>query len=118
VISSFRALFPHVRPGGFYVIEDLWTSYAQGFGGRDEPDRCGSDGTVPASSLGLLKTLIDGLHHEERDGGVGIAAPSYLDTHVVGVHAYHNIAFIEKGLNAEGGIPVWVPHSFAQLVGE
>jgi hypothetical protein len=26
----------------------------------------------------------------------------------VGVHVYHNIAFVEKGVNAEGGIPLWV----------
>lgn len=31
-ISSFKALWPHINPGGVYVIEDLHTSYCMEFG--------------------------------------------------------------------------------------
>lgn len=35
VLTRFRAVFPHLRPGGKYVIEDLQTSYWPSFGGND-----------------------------------------------------------------------------------
>ncbi|RGD57316.1 class I SAM-dependent methyltransferase [Kitasatospora xanthocidica] len=100
VRTTFRALFPHVRAGGLYVIEDLWTSYAPGFGGNEAPEACDS------TTLGLVKRLVDDLHYEEQPlkttGGVG---PS-----LAGMHLYRNIAFLEKGRNAEGGIPGWIRH--------
>ena len=102
VLTSFHALFPHVRTGGFYVIEDLWTSYLPGYGGDDR------DFGVPTTMLGLLKTLMDDLHHEERDAE---GEPTPTEAGVVGMHVYHNIAFLEKGVNAEGGIPRWMPRA-------
>lgn len=89
VLASFAALFPHVRPGGWYVIEDLQTSYWPSYGG-------GPSG--PGTTMGLIGALLDGLHHKEYG-----KAPSYTDAHVTGVHVYHNIAFIEKGFNDEPG---------------
>jgi hypothetical protein len=110
VLTTFGALFPHVREGGFYVIEDLWTAYCPGFGG--DAENLNNAGT----SLGLLKNLIDLIHYEEQPRGArhadGAAGdPAYVRTHIAGLHVYHNIAFIEKGVNAEGGIPAWVPRS-------
>lgn len=96
IITSFNALFPYVRDGGFYVVEDLETSYWPGWGGNP-PDRAGS-----STSIGFLKTLIDGINHGEFDG----ASPSYLDKNVVGVHFYHNIAFVAKGPNHECNAPM------------
>ncbi|MEV7009989.1 class I SAM-dependent methyltransferase [Streptosporangium sp. NPDC051022] len=96
VLTSFRALFPHVRPGGLYVIEDLQTAYWPGYGGDDR------DLASPRTSIGLLKSLVDGLNHKEYDHGPGYE-PSYTDAHVTSVHFYHNIAFIEKGFNDESG---------------
>ncbi len=107
--TSFHALFPHVRPGGLYVIEDLWTAYWPGFGGNENPKQDG------ATSLGLLKDLVDSVQHQELPATAG-HRPSYADQHVVGMHLYHNLAFIEKGTNAEGGIPPWIPRDFETLV--
>ncbi|MEU4613546.1 hypothetical protein [Streptomyces umbrinus] len=109
VRTSFQALFPHVRNGGLYVIEDLWTAYWPGFGGSEDPERSG------ATSVGLVKSLIDSLQHEELPPEQG-RTPSYADRHVTGLHVYHNLAFIEKGANAEGGIPPWIPRDFDSLV--
>lgn len=109
VRTSFQSLFPHVRPGGLYVIEDLWTAYWSGFGGNEDPRQ---DGTT---SLGLVKSLIDSIQHEERPATSG-HRPSYVDRNVAGLHVYHNLAFIEKGINAEGGIPSWIPRDFETLV--
>jgi hypothetical protein len=98
VLTSFKALFPLLAPGGLYVIEDLQTSFWPGWNGG----RTGLDD--PATSVGFLKTLVDGLHHRERDG----VPPSELDETVTGLHVYHNIAFIEKGRNTEQTSPAWM----------
>ncbi|WP_414170153.1 class I SAM-dependent methyltransferase [Streptoverticillium reticulum] len=105
VLATFDALFPHLRSGGFYVVEDLWTAYCPGFGGDDE------NLDNPGTSLGLLKGIIDRIHHEERDG----ADPDHVARNTVGLHVYHNIAFIQKGVNAEGRIPAWIPRSSDEI---
>lgn len=48
-INSFSALFPHVKSGGMYIIEDLHTSYWKKYGGN------GSAKTT----IAFLKGLID-----------------------------------------------------------
>ncbi|MFI1913933.1 class I SAM-dependent methyltransferase [Nocardia sp. NPDC020380] len=106
VITSFQTLFRHVRPGGVYVIEDLFTTYCPGFGGVEDP-------VAPAgTSIGMLKSVLDHLHFQDRLGEPG----SYPAELIVGLHVYHNLAVIERGLNAEGGVPAWIPRSFDALV--
>lgn len=111
--TSFSTLFSHVRPGGVYVIEDLWTAFVPGFGGAEDP------ADYHATSVGLLKALVDVLQHEEQPQGGAYADPAVGDearTGVTGLHVYHNIAFLEKGRNEEGGVPSWVPRSIDALV--
>jgi hypothetical protein len=99
VVTAFTALFPRLRPGGLYVIEDLQTSYWPGWnGGHTALDD-------PATSLGFLKTLVDSLHHQERPGH----QPSDVDRMIGGLHFYHNIAFIEKSVNGEQASASWIP---------
>ncbi|WP_052020808.1 class I SAM-dependent methyltransferase [Actinokineospora spheciospongiae] len=96
VISTFHTLFPHLRPTGLYVIEDLHTAYwPEVFHGDD------TDLGDPRFTVGFLKTLVDGLHHEEflRPGA---RAPLPTDTQVIGLHLYPNVAVVEKGSNAAG----------------
>ncbi|KQX56332.1 MULTISPECIES: class I SAM-dependent methyltransferase [unclassified Streptomyces] len=101
VRTSFRTLFPYVRPGGLYVIEDLQTAYFTDFGG--------SAGGVagPDTSLGLVKELIDDLHHREHREP-SVTRPTPTQSTVTGVHAYHNIVFVEKGTNGEDTLPSWM----------
>ncbi|MFR9729804.1 class I SAM-dependent methyltransferase [Saccharopolyspora sp. MS10] len=101
VISSFRALFPLLAPGGLYVIEDLQTSYWPAYGGSSE------DPGDPATTMGFLKQLLDGLNHEEFLPA-GARETSEFDRTIVGAHFYHNLVFLEKGRNAEGSIPRWL----------
>jgi hypothetical protein len=97
--STFATLFPHVRGGGMYVVEDLQTAYWPSFGGV-------AGATAPThTSVGLLKTLLDDLHHAERLSA-GLAGDTAGT--VVGVHVHHNIAFVEKGRNEEDGLPAWM----------
>ncbi|CAL9499364.1 hypothetical protein [Streptomyces sp. enrichment culture] len=102
VIASLRHLFPRLRPGGLYLVEDLQTSYWPRYGGSSESL------SSPATSMGFLKELADAVNHEELNvppsGTVADFGP-----HVVGVHFYHNLGVIEKGVNQEGTLPPWHP---------
>jgi len=49
---SFRTLFPLLKDGGTYVIEDLHTSYWPGWGGK-----------YGYTTIDMIKELIDGLHY-------------------------------------------------------
>jgi MycE methyltransferase N-terminal len=100
IIPSFHALFPHVRPGGLYVIEDLASAYWPGWGGDADP-------TAQYRSMEMIKNLLDDLHHSEqiRDGD---DKRSMTELTVTGVHVHHNLAVIEKGLNTEQGAPEWL----------
>ena len=98
VVKTFRILFPMLSPNGIYAIEDLQTSY---WGRVANCDWGGSsDLAAPHTSMNFLKSLVDGLNFEEfpRED----YRPSYFDRHIVAMHFYHNLAFIQKGLNAEG----------------
>lgn len=98
VLYTFRYLFPHLSPFGMYVIEDLQTSYWCAYGGST--DQLDSANT----SMGFLKRLVDGLNYSEFE--TQAYDPTYTDTHIVGLHFYHSMAFIQKGPNiGEGGGP-------------
>jgi len=90
---SFDTLFPLLASDGVYVIEDLQTSYWPEFGGS----RCLSDGRT---TLGWLKKRVDGLNYEEFLDTPDQA--EVFDRSITGMHFYHNLAFIQKGRNAEG----------------
>jgi hypothetical protein len=105
VLTSFHALFPHVRTGGFYVVEDLWTAYAPGYGGQATAEA--GHGT----SIGLVKSLVDGLQYEEWTSPEEGAEAADHARGSVGLHVYRNIVFIEKGVNAEGRIPFFAPRT-------
>jgi len=91
--ETFAILFPLLPDGAVYAIEDLQTSYWPTFDGS-------LDRNDPTTSIGLIKSLIDGLNYEEfLDEDY---EPTYTDQHVVAVHCFHNLAIIEKGENREG----------------
>ncbi|MEU7171989.1 MULTISPECIES: hypothetical protein [Micromonospora] len=102
VIATFGTLFPLLRPGGHYVIEDLQTSYWPRFGGSS------TDLTSARTSMGFLKLLVDGLNHEEIGPSSG-RPPTGTDTQISGVHFHHNLAVVTKGRNEEGSLPRWHP---------
>lgn len=93
VQATFDVLFPLLADDGVYVVEDTQTSYWPEWGGQEAIDD-------PGTSMAMLKRLADGLNYEEFV--VEPYEPSYTDLHVIGLHFYHNLAFIEKGDNAEG----------------
>ena len=93
VLPSFQTLFPLLKDDGIYVIEDIQSSYWPEWGGSE-------DLNSTETSMGLCKRLADGLNYEEFVDEA--YEPTYTDTHVVGVHFYHNLVFVQKGTNKEG----------------
>lgn len=93
VILAFKTLFPYLNEGGIYVVEDTQTAYWPDWGGS-------TDLTSSNTSMGFMKSLIDGLNHEEFISQS--YSPTYFDEHITGMHFYHNFVFINKGKNKEG----------------
>jgi demethylmacrocin O-methyltransferase len=102
IITSFNALFPHVRPGGIYVVEDLLTAYWPNWGGEADP-------SAQYKSMAMIKSLLDGLHHQEQIRH-GNHEPSMTDLIVTGVQAHQKFALNEEGLNTGQRAPGW-PHA-------
>ncbi|KAB1067028.1 class I SAM-dependent methyltransferase [Tamlana haliotis] len=93
VIESFKYLFPKLKNGGIYVVEDTQTSYWKDYGG----DSINLDNKE--TIYGFFKGLIDGLNNEEFV--IEGYQKSYFDKHIVSMHFYHNMIFIYKGENNE-----------------
>ncbi len=55
--------------------------------------------------MGYFKNLVHGVNYEERFSRRD--SPTYYDRNILGISFYHNIIFIEKGPNTEGGAP-WI----------
>lgn len=95
VLYTFNYLFPHLSPNGIYVIEDTQTSYWPDYGGsRDEFNRTDT-------TMGFLKSLVDGLNHVEMRAEERTPLP--FEDSIVGMHFFHNIVFIQKGVNEGRG---------------
>lgn len=91
IITSFKTLFPYLKMGGIYVVEDLQTSYWESFGGSSE------DLKKTGTAMNFFKSITDGINHTEfiNDN----YQPTYLDKHVSSIHFYHNLIFLYKENN-------------------
>ena len=88
--ASFEYLFPLMRPGGLYVIEDLHTSYWEGWGG-DIPAPAGT-------AVGFVKDMVDMVQAQDmtfRRRSYKPGAPT-CDHALASVHIYPGIVFVEK----------------------
>lgn len=93
VIKTFKILFPKLKNGGIYVIEDTQTSYWKEYGG-DSKNLKNTD-----TMLNFFKELTDCLNFQEIEDEN--YKPNFFDQHIVSVHFYHNMVFIYKGSNDE-----------------
>lgn len=93
VIKTFEFLFPKLKIGGIYVVEDTQTSYWEEYGGSSK--NLNKEGSI----YNFFKSLIDSLNSEEfiLDDYI----KTYYDKHIVAMHFYHNLIFIYKGDNNE-----------------
>ena len=93
VIETFNLLFPKLKDGGIYVIEDTQTSYWEDFGGDS------ADLNNPKTMMNYFKSLTDALNNQEFV--IPNYKQSYFDRKIVSMHFYHNLIFIYKGDNNE-----------------
>ncbi len=100
-INSFEVLFPYVKSGGMYIIEDLHTSYWKMYGGhgsQKEP-KAGTGTTI-----NFLKDLIDDVNFVGAKVGIAqIHCPDWLQKqlsfyqeNIFSIHFYNSICFILK----------------------
>jgi hypothetical protein len=59
---------------------------------------------LKVTSLAMVKSLLDGLNHEEQIRGSD-CKPSMTELTVTGVHVHHDLAIIEQGRNTAQGAP-------------
>jgi hypothetical protein len=91
VTSSFNILFPRLRDGGYYMIEDVQTTFWPQFGGS----------ALGGATMRLAMATLENLHHAE----IKVAHPTRhvddLSKSIRSFHAFHNLFVIEKGDNTE-----------------
>jgi hypothetical protein len=91
VTTSFNILFPRLRDGGYYIIEDVQTTFWPQFGGS----------ALGGATMRLAMAALENLHHAE----IKVAHPTRLvddmSKSIRAFHAFHNLFVIEKGDNTE-----------------
>ena len=90
IITSFEILFPKLKTGGIYVVEDIQTTYWPSYGGKEEP---GAHGTA----MSFFRKLADGLNHMEYL--LPNYKTTYHDCNILSLHFYHNMVLVHKGNN-------------------
>jgi len=88
VIESFNFLFPKLKSGGFYVIENVQTSYWAEYGGDN------LETNNKTTIMGYFKSLLDGLNNAEFR--IPKYEKSYFDENILSMHFYHNLIFVYK----------------------
>lgn len=101
-ITSFKVLFPHVKKGGIYVIEDLHTSYPYG---PNYATNYGCGNPFEQTGVNFLKMLVDCINLP--GARTTCADPSKCPSHLIAdlpeyvkeiesIHFYCSLAFIIK----------------------
>jgi cephalosporin hydroxylase len=83
-IASFKALFPLLKDGGLYIIEDLHTSYWPA-GYQGGLNRRGT-------AIEMVKSWIDQMHDWYHDQ----APAKYLRDSIAAIHIHDSIVVVEK----------------------
>jgi cephalosporin hydroxylase len=78
---TFAHLFPHLRSGGLYVIEDLETAY--------DPKAGGGPPGAPDTSVAMAKEWVDSVNRDYVPAGSDLPP-------VAALHFYPNIVFVVK----------------------
>ena len=91
IITSFNYLYPFLNNGGFYVIEDLQTSYFPRYGGSR------MNLNKKTTSMNFFKKLSDCVNYEHNDKP--FFSKNKFDGFVSSVCFHQNICFVKKGLS-------------------
>jgi len=107
VITSFQALFPHLKPGGWYVVEDVATSYWPTFGGSYRLSN-------RRTTMGYFKNRADRLNHAEFRWPK--VRTSEIDVAVEEIRFRHELVALMRGENSDRNRAVLQNAPFAQWV--
>ncbi len=99
-IATFEELWPRVRPGGIYLVEDLHTSYWPAYGGGYRR---------PGTFIEYAKNLIDQQHAWHSREPESLQVDAYTRS-IRGMHVYDSIIVFDKGrvtrpINERRGLP-------------
>ena len=92
-ILSFKLLFPHLKKGGYYFIEDIQTSYLLSDGGDAFYLR------NQKTAVNFFKNLIDRINFVEFENPY--AKADIYSKNISEIHFYHNLIVIKKDINNE-----------------
>lgn len=102
-IDAFKAVYPHLKPGGLYVCEDTHMAYHRWYYGENEahPD---PDGQLPNGKLTAMqffRRMADEVNYhgnwEQEDGGDLFPREFWKGYCLEWAHFYYNILFLKKG---------------------
>lgn len=100
--NSFVALFPTLKSGGLYIIEDLCTSYWACYGGNGDFE---NPKAGPGTMVGTLQALIDYINMPSAMTACADidkmppqlrANLNYFQENIVSMHFYDSVCIIEK----------------------
>ncbi len=107
-IQTFGILWPHLKDGGTYVVEDVQTSYWPSYGGAP----LGTPG-YERSCMHWFKSLADSVNLPEFLA----PAPPGLDAGIASVAFHHNLIVLQKDLAERySNMPVHDPEARRQLL--
>lgn len=101
-IVSFLMLFPHIKSGGVYIIENLHTSYLKEYGGEQKRNLSGA---YKKTTINFLKDLIDDMNYIGQKTWCADHKKcpeelwktlSYMQKAIASIHFYDSLAFIFK----------------------
>ena len=101
-ITSFKTLFPYLKPGGIYIIEDLHSSYWQEYGSLGS---CEEPQASPSATIRFLQALVDDVNAIGARTACADPAKVPLDLQAVlsvyqknikANHFYSSLCIIEK----------------------
>jgi 8-demethyl-8-(2-methoxy-alpha-L-rhamnosyl)tetracenomycin-C 3'-O-methyltransferase len=97
-IASWRILWPHLKPGGIYVVEDTHMAYHEFYYGKGEanadPDKPRKDGSPTA--MQWLRRMADEVNFKGRDEWDLFPPKYHLGYRLESIEFLFNIAFARK----------------------
>lgn len=85
-IQSFKHLFPWLKSGGYYIIEDIESSWWNEHGFDGDPDYCNLSAATTINFTRMLLNEVNAKHVPGFEKKYGIES----------MHFYQNIVFIKK----------------------